>query len=120
MYPELPKISVDYGLMEPVSQSPEHRICVVPMDVDWKDVGSWPSLAETLEPDEAGNRGSGPAVLLDCKGVLAVSDDPTRLVTAVGCEDLVIVATRDAIMVCPADRAEEVKRLAAEVPESHR
>ena len=51
---------------------------------------------------------------------LAVSDSEERIVTAIGCDDLVIVATRDAVMVCPADRAEDVKRLAGDVPESHR
>ncbi len=120
VYPTLPRISVDYGLMEPASRSPEHGICVVPMEVRWEDVGSWPSFAGTLEADAEGNRSSGSTVLLDCREVLAVSDDPSRVVTAVGCENLVIVATGDAIMVCPADRAEEVKRLAGAVPESHR
>ena len=120
VYPTLPKISVDYGLMEPASTSEHNQICVVPMDVDWKDVGSWPSFAETLEVGADGNRTSGPATLLDCQNVLAVSDDPERVVTAIGCEDLIIVSTADAVLVCPADRAEDVKRLAGEVPESHR
>ena len=120
VYPTLPKISVDYGLMEPASDSERNRICVVPMDVDWKDVGSWPSYAETVTADPDGNRTSGTTTLLDCHNVLAISDDPNRLVTAIGCEDLVIVSTGDAILVCPADRAEDVKRLAGAVPESHR
>ncbi|MAJ46458.1 MAG: hypothetical protein CBC35_04025 [Planctomycetes bacterium TMED75] len=120
VYPTLPKISVDYGLMEPASNSDRNQICVVPMDVDWKDVGSWPSFAETLDVDAEGNRTSGSATLLECHNVLAVSDDPKRLVTAIGCEDLIIVSTTDAILVCPSDRAEDVKRLAGEVPESHR
>ncbi|MEE2681484.1 MAG: sugar phosphate nucleotidyltransferase [Planctomycetota bacterium] len=120
IYPTLPRISVDYGLMEPASTSDRNRICVVPMAVDWKDVGSWPSYAETLAADSEGNRSSGASTLLDCRNVLAVSDDPQQVITAIGCEDLIIVSTGDAILVCPADRAEEVKQLAAEVPESHR
>ena len=119
-YPTLPKISVDYGLMEPVAASDAYRVCVVPMSIDWRDVGSWSSFAETLEADADGNRSHGPAQLEDCRNVLAVSDDPGRLVTAIGCEDLMIIATGDAILVAPADRAEEVKRMAGIVPESHR
>ena len=120
VYPTLPKISVDYGLMEPAAASDQNQICVVPMAVDWKDVGSWPSYAETLPAGSDGNRTSGTSTLLDCRNVLAVSDDPERVITAIGCEDLIIVSTGDAILVCPADRAEDVKRLAGEVPESHR
>ena len=120
VYPTLPRISVDYGLMEPVASDPAYSICVVPMDVDWRDVGSWSSYAETLDPDERGNRVHGAADLHDCTNVLAVSDDPGRLVTAIGCEDIAIIATEDAILVVPVDRAEEVKRMADDVPESHR
>ena len=120
IYPTLPKTSVDYGLMEPAAADQAYTVCVVPMSVDWRDVGSWPSYAETIDPDPDGTRVHGEAVLEDCRNVLAVSDDPKRLVTAIGCEDLVIIATEDAILVAPANRAEEVKAIAGAVPESHR
>ncbi|MCH2143613.1 MAG: mannose-1-phosphate guanylyltransferase [Phycisphaerales bacterium] len=120
VYPTLPKISVDYGLMEPVAANADYEVCVVPMDVDWRDVGSWSSYAETIDPDQDGNRVHGEANLRDCSNVLAVSDDPKRVVTAIGCEDLMIIATGDAILVVPSDRSEEVKQMADAVPESHR
>jgi mannose-1-phosphate guanylyltransferase len=120
IYPSLAKTSVDYGLMEPAGQADDLQVCTVAMPVKWSDVGSWPSFAETLDADASGNRANAPTVLQDCRNVLAVSDSEDRIVTAIGCDDLVIVATRDAVMVCPADRAEEVKRLAGDVPESHR
>lgn len=120
VYPTLPKISVDYGLMEPAAADDRLSVCVVPMSVEWRDVGSWPSYAETIDPDADGNRVHGDAVLEDCRNVLAVSDRPGRIVTAIGCEDLVIIATGDAILIAPADRAEEVKTIAGAVPESHR
>ncbi len=120
VYPSLAKTSVDYGLMEPAAQADDLQVCTVAMPVEWRDVGSWPSFAETLDADGCGNRANVPAVLQDCRNVLAVSDSQDRIVTAIGCDDLVIVATRDAVMVCPADRAEDVKRLAGDVPESHR
>ena len=90
------------------------------MDVEWRDVGSWTSYAETIGPDPDGNRVHGEAVLADCSNVLAVSDDPNRVITAIGCEDLMIIATGDAILVVPHDRAEDVKKMANDVPETHR
>ena len=120
LYPSLAKTSVDYGLMEPAAQADDLEVCTVAMPVEWRDVGSWPSFAETLEADADGNRANAPSVLQDCRNVLAVSDSEERIVTAIGCDDLVIVATRDAVMVCPADRAEDVKGLAGDVPDSHR
>lgn len=120
IYPDLPKTSVDYGLMEHVAAANGYEVCVVPMSIEWRDVGSWPTYGESLEADESGNRVHGQALLEDCKDVLAVSENPDRIITAIGCENLVIVATDDAILVCPADRAEEVKRLAGIVPDSYR
>ena len=120
VYPTLPKTSVDYGLMEPAAASANYEVCVVPMNVEWHDVGSWPSLAGTLETDANGNHVHGSTILEDCQGVIAVSDNDKRIITAIGCEDIVIVATEDAILVCPTNRAEEVKKLAGDVPESHR
>ena len=120
IYPTLAKTSVDYGLMEPAAEADDLEVCTVAMPVDWRDVGSWPSFAGTLEADAEGNRANATSILQDCRNVLAVSDSKDRIVTAIGCDDLVIVATEDAVMVCPTDRAEDVKRLAGDVPESHR
>lgn len=117
IYPELHKISVDFGLMEPASRDPEISICVVPMRVQWMDVGSWPAYAETLPADAEGNRVSGTWIGLDSRDCLVVSDDPAHVVAVVGCEDLIVVRTADATLVCRADRAEMVKTVAGRVPE---
>jgi mannose-1-phosphate guanylyltransferase len=120
IYPELHKISVDYGLMEPASRDPELSICVVPMRVQWIDVGSWPSYATTLEPDADGNRCVGTVVAAESGGCLVVSDDPGHVVALVGCEDLIVVRTADATLVCRSDRAEMVKSIAGRMPPTHR
>lgn len=120
IYPELDRISVDYGLMEPASRDPELAICVVPMRVQWMDVGSWPSYATTLEPDARGNRCVGAVVAEASERCLVVSDDPAHVVALVGCEDLIVVRTADATLVCRADRAELVKSIAGRVPPTHR
>lgn len=115
VYPTLPKISVDYAVMEPAVAHPDFAVCAVPMDVAWMDVGSWPSYAETQPPDAAGNRGPARSLHLGSERVLAVSEDPSHLVATVGCRDLIVVHTADATLVCNAADAERVKDLARAV-----
>ena len=110
-YPALPKISVDYGMMEPASSDDAISICTVPMDVQWLDVGSWPSYGDTLEADENGNRSDTKSLHLDSKNVLCVSSDKSHTITTIGCDDLVIVHTKDATLVFPASEAQRVKEM---------
>ena len=110
VFPTLPKISVDYAVLEPAAAEPG-RVAVVDLDVDWLDVGSWPALANTLTADDAGNATRGLTVLLDSSDNVVVSDDPEHLVALVGVRDSVVVHTADVTMVCPVSDAERVKAL---------
>jgi mannose-1-phosphate guanylyltransferase len=114
VFPTLPKISVDYAVLEPAAREPG-RVAVVDLDVDWLDVGSWPALAHTLTPDETGNATRGLTVLLDSSGNVVLSDDPEHLVALAGVHDCVVVHTADVTMVCPIADAERVKQLLAVV-----
>src|SRR3954454_12174660 len=67
VFPTLPKISVDYAVLEPAAAEPG-RVLVTDLDVDWLDVGSWPALAATLETDGAGNAVRGLTVVVDGSG----------------------------------------------------
>ncbi|CCH90092.1 Mannose-1-phosphate guanylyltransferase [Modestobacter italicus] len=116
VFPTLPKISVDYAVLEPAAAEPG-RVVVVDLDVDWLDVGSWPALAHTLTTDPAGNATRGLTVLLDSSGNVVLSDDPEHLVALVGVRDSVVVHTADVTMVCPVTDAERVKQLLAAVEE---
>ena len=120
VYPTLPKISVDYGLMEPASADARRTIVEVPMSVNWKDVGSWPSYGETLPADADGNRSNAVAVHRGSSGVLALSDDPSHVIATVGLKDVIVVRTKDATLVVRADLAEQVKDVAGAVPEALR
>jgi mannose-1-phosphate guanylyltransferase len=120
IYPTLPKTSVDYGLMEPASGDDDFSICTIPMAVTWLDVGSWPSYGDTLERDARGNRTHGVGVHIDSSNVLAVSEDPEHLIATIGCDDLVIVHTDRATLVCPRDRAQDVKMMVDAVTEDRR
>ncbi|MQA33261.1 mannose-1-phosphate guanylyltransferase [Modestobacter roseus] len=116
VFPTLPKISVDYAVLEPAATEPG-RVVVVDLDVDWLDVGSWPALAHTLPVDDAGNATRGLTVLADSAGNVVLSDDPDHLVALVGVRDSVVVHTADVTMVCPVADAERVKQLLAAVEE---
>src|SRR5690606_1520938 len=124
VYPTLEKISVDYAVMEPASTDQRVSVLTVLMDVEWMDVGSWPSYGQTLRPDEAGNRLGGTAaagnatVLESCSDNLVVSEDPNHTIAMLGCEGLIVVHTADATLIMPAERAEELKKLHARAPDS--
>jgi mannose-1-phosphate guanylyltransferase len=120
IYPSLLKISVDYGLMEPASRDDRLSIAVVPMALSWMDVGSWPTYAATMKADAQGNRAAATWTNLNSHHCLVVSDDPKHLVATVGCENLIVVHTNDATLVCRSDLAEQVKGVASKVPVQYR
>jgi mannose-1-phosphate guanylyltransferase len=113
VFPTLPRISVDYAVLEPAARQPD-RVLVAELDVDWLDVGSWPALASTLAVD-GGNAVHGLAVAVDSSGNIVFSADPEHLVALVGVRDSVVVHTADVTMVCPVADAERVKELLADV-----
>jgi mannose-1-phosphate guanylyltransferase len=112
VYPQFEKISVDFAVMEPASTDDAVDVATVSMPLRWLDVGSWPAYGETLIADEAGNRTACErTVLLDSSNNLIVGDDPGHLIAAVGIEDLVIVHTRGATLICHRDHAQKIKQL---------
>jgi mannose-1-phosphate guanylyltransferase len=114
VFPTLPRISIDYAVLEPAAREPG-RVLVADLDVDWLDVGSWPALARTLDADGDGNAVRGLATAIDSSGNIIFSDDPQHLVALVGVRDSVVVHTADVTMVCPVADAERVKDLLAAV-----
>jgi mannose-1-phosphate guanylyltransferase len=113
----IPKLSVDYGVMEPASVSADFTVAALPLSARWLDVGSWPQYGDALTRSPEGNAVSGAAVLLDTHESLVASADPDHLVALVGCEGLVVVHTPEATLVMPAARAQQVKDLHALVKE---
>ena len=111
-YPALRKISVDFAVMEPASRDPAVKVVAVPMALSWTDIGSWIAFAETCRQDESGNAiAAEKSLLVDSTGSLVASSEPGHLVAALGCDDLVIVHTPSATLVCRKDRAEDLKKL---------
>jgi len=118
IFPTLPKISIDYAVMEPASRDPLVRVVAVPMQLDWLDIGSWPAFAQTCPEDASGNRiAAAKTLLLATARTLVASSDPQHLIATIGCEDLIIVHTPDATLVLRADQAEAIKELHKRVGE---
>jgi len=112
VFPDLARISVDYAVMEPASRDPAVAVAAIPMPLEWLDVGSWPAFAQTCPRDAQGNAlAAGRMEFIDTRNTLAASSDPNHLIAAIGCEDLLIVHTPDATLVCRRDCADSVKEL---------
>lgn len=102
-----PAESIDYAVMEQLARDQPALAVVVSLDAGWSDVGAWSSLWEVSPKDAAGNVARGDVHLLDCHDSLVYAE--SRLVTAVGCDNLVVVETPDAVLVMPRERAQDVK-----------
>jgi mannose-1-phosphate guanylyltransferase len=108
-YPTAPAISIDNGIMEKAS-----GLRVVPGEFGWNDVGSWAALTAVRPPDARGNVVLGEphrVSVIDGDGNIVVADEGAPFVGVVGVHDLVVVATRDAILVIPKDRAQDVRQI---------
>jgi mannose-1-phosphate guanylyltransferase len=100
------KISLDYAVMEGAE-----KVAVIPVDIGWNDVGSWASMYEVLKLDKFGNgfKGKQPErVVLDTNNTLVYSD---KLVVTIGIQDLIVVETADAILLCHKERTQDVKEV---------
>ena len=103
-FPKLPKISVDYAIMEHA----ESVIAAI-AEYDWDDVGSWTALPSHLGKDEHENTLKGSVITLDAHHNIVVSEN--RTVALCGVSDLVVVETKDAILVCHRDAVQQIKNL---------
>ena len=98
--------TIDYGIMEGAQD-----VAVIPADIGWSDIGSWATLLDILPGDEQGN------VIIDADHI-GVDTSQTlvygnnRLVATIGVSRLVVVDTDDVLLICPHDRAQDVKRIA--------
>lgn len=109
-YEALDGVSVDYGIMEKAE-----KVLVIPAPFDWDDVGSWLALDRLGPADEAGNVVRGDFVGVDTSRCIVQGYDNRRLIATVGLSDLIIVDTEDVILVCPKDKAQEVRALVEEL-----
>ncbi len=98
--------SIDYALMERTE-----RAWMIPLNTFWSDLGSWSSLWEVMDKDEQGNVKLGDVLAEDCNGCLFHAED--HLIAAIGVDDLVVVDTRDALLISTRERVQDVRQLVA-------
>ena len=108
-----PANSLDYAVMEKT----EHAV-MVQLNTSWSDVGSWTALYDVSDHDTDGNSLSGDVVTYDCKNSLI--SGKSRLVTAVGLTDMVVIEEKDSVLVVPRDKTQDVKQLAEKLKEQNR
>lgn len=109
VYPVIPKISVDYGIMERA-----RGVLMVEGDFGWNDVGSFDALEEIYEKDENGNVVLADTCLLDTQGCILYGDGK-KLIATLGVKDLVIAQTKDILLVCDKKMAQDIKRIPEEL-----
>ncbi len=107
VYPTIPSIAIDVAVMEKARD-----VRVVPFGISWSDVGAWPALVDVLPDDVDGNVAGGGAQIISVDALRNVIHAPKgELVALVGVSDLVVVRAGKAILVCPKDRAQDVKQI---------
>lgn len=107
-YRSVESISIDHGVMEKAE-----RVAVVRGDFGWNDVGSWAAMPEAWGTDGQGNAVRGEVLGVEARRNVVLAGD--RLVALLGVDDLVVVDTEDALLVCARDRAQEVRRVVDEL-----
>lgn len=109
-YSNLPEISIDYAVMEH-----SDKLVVLPADVGWSDLGSWNYVYESSDKDDDNNFVYGNVLNLSTKNSIVYGSD--RLVATIGLDNMVVVNTEDATLICPLDRTQEVKNVYSQLKE---
>lgn len=112
VYPQTPKISVDYAIMEKAE-----NVHTIPAQFGWSDLGAWVSLHQEMKQDEDGNAVQGKTILLHDTHNSLVRIAPDKLAVVAGLDDYIIVDEGDVLLICPKSREQEIKALRTQVGE---
>jgi mannose-1-phosphate guanylyltransferase len=119
IYPKLENISVDYAILEPATRQPgSPSVFVIPAEIGWSDIGSWAAVYELLAKLPTDNILPREAYALDATGNLVWS--PKKFVAAIGVNDLVVVETPDALLICTRERTQDVGKIVKWLEENRR
>ena len=113
-FPKLPKISIDYAVMEKTD-----RVYVIKLNCKWLDMGSFAALADFISSDKNNNFVvAAQSELLDCKDSIVITEDEGHLIAGIGLKNIIIAHSSDATLVCPFDQTAKLKYL-LELIEKH-
>lgn len=115
LYLSMDKISIDYAVTEKMDPS---EVLIIQGEFEWKDIGAWDTLHENLltKTDEKRNLVRGERLNIDTSGCIIYGSDK-KLIATIGIDDLVIIDTEDALLICPKGRSQEVKKAVEELKE---
>ena len=111
IYNNIEKISIDYGVMEKAS-----NVMCIKCDIGWSDVGSWESVHELAPKDKNSNVLKGKVICIDSEGSIIESTE--KLIATVGIKNLVVIESKDAILICPKEKSQEVKKIIEKLKEN--
>ena len=112
IYPGLKKNSIDFAVMEPSSKDPEYTVAAVPMPLTWLDIGSWTAYGDICGSDSEGNRfGLKNSLLVDSSNNTLASEVDDHLIAGLGIDNLIVIHTPRATLICPKDRDQDIKEL---------
>jgi mannose-1-phosphate guanylyltransferase len=115
--PTLKRTAIDYAVLEPAAR--KGWLAVIPVSMQWSDIGSWGTLTDAFPPDANGNLLVGPVLARDTSDTTVVVTNPRRKVVAtIGIKGLAIVDTPDALLICPKELSGRVKGLVEELGKS--
>ncbi len=117
-FAECPDISIDYAIMEPLCNQTDSSAVVIPLDLEWSDLGSWSALWDLKEKDHNANVVEGDVLLSNTRNSMILSQD--RLIAAVGVDGLVIVDIPDALLVADKDQVQNVKGIVDQLKSANR
>jgi len=113
VYPTLQNISIDYGIMER-----SNEVLVIPADFGWSDIGSWDTLGAIFPPDDDGNIIKADFIGIDTKNCIIYGDG--KVIATIGLNNMIVVNTEDALLICPKERAQDVKEIVERIKEQKR
>ncbi len=113
-----PADSIDYAVMEKLAETDNEQLAVIPIDVGWSDVGAWSSVWDTQNKDKNNNYIEGDVIVEDTSNCLIRSE--RGLIVTIGCDDMVIVDTDDAIMIANKNKTQDVKKIVEQLKNENR
>jgi mannose-1-phosphate guanylyltransferase len=118
VFSKCPSESIDYAVMEPLCSDSQGSVAVVPMDANWSDIGSWSAIWDVSDKDSDGNQLHGDVISQDSKNCLVYGDE--RLVSILGIQDIVVVDTKDALLVAHKNFVQYIKKIVESLKNSNR
>jgi mannose-1-phosphate guanylyltransferase len=113
-----PSDSIDYAIMEPLTAEQNDAVVMFPMAANWSDVGSFDALWQLLDKDEQQNATRGDVIAIDTQGSLLLSEN--KLLATVGVKDVVVVQTKDAVLIADKKNTQAIKQVVAQLEQKSR